>query len=645
MKKAAVIALLLMIGLAAGQTIDFTAGGGTTLESDSGVAVTLATDTGLAYSNPFPDDASVSIQQTTVSGPDSSSASLSNPSGAAPILGSIDTSGGTVTASTSGIQTIGVTGGITGLVYRDTDLSSSAIEFEVTGSGTLDVHEFAAGEWVYVSRSNSQDILSQANGSGVASFQATDEDITLLDTGGVSLSNPQPNGEIISTSPAELQVDVADPDFSADEEVTLEWYIDGSLDGTTTATSDGTATYTSTVSAGGQHDWHVEATDRQGNTNETSASATTFSLPNELVIYNETNHTEVLNNANATIEFYYEDDQGADQIVQRDAPNGVVNMTGLPTDESFIVVAEADGYFSRRIYVGSLVETQSVYLLNETAESVQPVFTMQDFTGRFPTETTVIEVQKSINGSWETVVGDYFGASNEVGSQLAFNQRHRIIITNTETGFSRDLGAYTPTSSAVTNLEVHVDETIVADKAMPSFAASPSTRSFTEGLVNMSAQVRAGDMELESYTIELKSAGQTIHTYSGSSPERHNFQADLTGYGGNTTTLWFNYTTEEGWSDEKSVAFDVRESYDGFSFIGGMLAIGGDAPNTFTIMLTLLIVLFATGFAASKMETGAAALVSLAIIGGAAMVSFVPTSWFVASVITFLVMAGVRQRL
>jgi len=120
--------------------------------------------------------------------------------------------------------------------------------------------------------------VTTTDANGVATFSSlpnSEHTVQLVtSSGGPSLSNSDPNQETVRYENVSLSIDVSDPDYPT-ENVTLEWYVDGTLKETTYATSSGTHSATVTLSDG-QYDWHVEATDSYGATD--SSATNTFTI-------------------------------------------------------------------------------------------------------------------------------------------------------------------------------------------------------------------------------------------------------------------------------------------------------------------------------------------------------------------------------
>lgn len=442
----------------------FTAGSGTMFDDPDGPAVTLGANQDLDGSNPFTPSDEVVIGNTTVGGPAGSTVTLTGADADSPTLSSIDSNGGQLTADSVGIQQVGVNESITQLSYQDVDLGDDqTTELSAQGTGFVFVYGFGSGETLRVNRANGDDTLETADSNGVVQISVTESaEMTLVeDGGGPTLSDPSPTGgETVSATPAELQVNVSDPDFdTANEAVDLEWYINGSLDGTTTVTSNGTATFTSSARTGGAKAWHVEATDSTGQTDRSPDSgAHQFELPSVLEIREEGNPDQLVGSPSNPVEVevrFFQD--GDEQVIERTTTDGAVNLTGLPAGKRFIVTAAAENYTFRRIVVDSLTEQQSIYLLNEETPSASVIFELQDRTGQFDARESTLYVERALNQSnsteYRVIAGDKFGGSREFPVDLVSDARYRLRIENAQ-GDIRTLGSYTATGDQRVQLQV-----------------------------------------------------------------------------------------------------------------------------------------------------------------------------------------------
>jgi hypothetical protein len=262
-----------------------------------------------------------------------------------------------------------------------------------------------------------------------------------------------------------LSIDVSDADFGTvqGDSVTVEFFdaSDDSSLGTDTVTANGTATATFDNPEGGSNSWYAVATDEYGN--EITSDAFSFNAPDELRIYSETEPSQLISDdTSLRVRFFVE---GQETVIERQTSNGVVDLSGLPVDQRFIVTVrdEQSDFTYRRIVIDSLVETQDAYLLNESEPNSQILFQLDDPTGEFPPESTTLYVEKPItkdfndDGSNETryqvMAGDTFGASAQFPIVLQDDSRYRLRVES-EDGSSRILGAYSVSGEAVEPLQI-----------------------------------------------------------------------------------------------------------------------------------------------------------------------------------------------
>jgi hypothetical protein len=659
---AAALILLAVVGTAAAVTTLFTASSGVTINATDGPAVTLGENLGLGGQNPVDTDGSVLVQNTTVDGPAGSSATITGPSSTAPTLSSIDTAGGTLEANTTGIQTTGVNGSITSITYQDVDLQSSTTEFDVSGTGTLFVHGFSAGKWIRVNRSNGDDTLVQADGSGVAAISiSSGAELTLVeDAGAPTLSNPSPTGgEEFSTTDVELSVDVTDGDLdTANENVTLEWYVDGSLDGTTTVTSNGTANYTTSVIEGGTHEWYVVATDSTGETDQSGSSSNphTFGTPGTLYIREESDPTTLIDGIDVEIRFYFEG--GDDVIINRTATDGVINLEGLPSDRPFVVVADAEGYYPRRIYKQSLVEGDNVYLLNQSRQAASPTFELVDYSGRFAAEDTVMLIQRGLanesgNIDWRTVQGDFFGANGQFPAQLRYNVRHRLVLINTETGYRTVKGQYTPVSDNPQEVTVRPNGTITLDQMGALITVAPSTRTLLESPnagITVDFDSDAATIDSWTYTVTAAngSTSTTLYQTSGSGTGTTQPTLNLSGYEGWTVTVDATAELSNGETVTRSIDFTVRKAYDNefalLPVLGGVPALlPGAGGGAMTFIATLLTVFGTAAVASTSASTEVIGLSAIGFVSLFFILGWMSSDILFIAVVGFLAIAATRR--
>lgn len=129
--------------------------------------------------------------------------------------------------------------------------------------------------------------------------------------------------------------------------------------------------------------------------------------------------------------------------------DGTLSFTGLPVDEQFAVQIQCAGYHNRTVLVPDLSQQKTVYLLNQSEDSVNVTFDIQDNTGEFGSPGTDFIVQRAVNRSlfatggfeWENMAGDEIGAAATQREVLEEGTRYRLKIQNPD-GDERILGAH-----------------------------------------------------------------------------------------------------------------------------------------------------------------------------------------------------------
>jgi len=474
------IVMLLATSVAAGVAVDREpVQDSITLETNSGVAVSTSAHGGeIELTTPFVDDQTVAVNtangNATVSG--ANAASLTIDSFSSPIiLTNIDATGTTVTVTPDGLQPVGVGGGVETARYYGTVADDNSVDLRYTGgTGTTTTATFSgltSGQPYLARDLNSGDALAvaEADGSGDLTFSdlpdgdhrvAIETYETSAPTVATSTVRPDPT-QTAEALPITLGIEVDDADFgNLNEELTVEWSVDGQQVATTTATQPGEVTYQVDSLSAGEHTWSIDVTDAQGNTVASQAFA--LNAPGELTVYNESSPSEKIDNATLRIRFF---DGGSREVVQRTVTDGTVNMTGLPAGQQLVVTVddEGDNLVYRRIVLSSLLEQADVYLLPVNATSSQVNFGLDDATGNFPSESTQLFIERALtkdfdgDGTNETeyraISGDNFGAAQDFPTVLENNERYRLRVRNGD-GDVRVLGSYTATGDAAEVLEI-----------------------------------------------------------------------------------------------------------------------------------------------------------------------------------------------
>lgn len=442
-------------------------------------------------------------------------------------------------------------------------------------------------------------------------------------------ASPQGNAETTDRQ-VTLEIPVNDTDFAepSGDSITVNFTVDGSAVGSDTLAANGTASVTTTISTGGPHSWSASAEDEYGLT--ATSDTFTFQSPDELRILNESSPTELVDNATVELRFFVDEGSGAPQVYTRNTSDGTVNMTGLPADKPFIVVAEADGYFSRRIFVPSLYQTQRVYLLPDNATAVPVSFGIEDYTGEFDSENTVLLVQRALNGSYRTVLGDYFGATGQFPATLAYNQRHRLVLLNVETGERRSLGAYTPQSTSSQRVVVSPAGDINFIGIPPTISLPDTSRLPATTGVPFTSSIQNGSLGIQSWSLTISANGTTLFTDSGSGSASISTGLDLTAYAGGQVNATMTYTLTDGSSDSITRTYTISEAFDSDdSLLGSLNALVTLVPagnqSAFTMFIAMVVTILGTAGIVSKvpMTSEFVGVVAWLFIAGFAILGWV----------------------
>jgi len=278
--------------------------------------------------------------------------------------------------------------------------------------------------------------------SGTQTFTLDEPDPVIEDV------QPEPD-KLFSEGPVVLEANISDVSLPNDDTLTVEFRDDGSVFDTQTLNANGTVTATYPQLLGGENEYSIEVSDTYGNT--VSTGTRTFSIPSNLTLRDVNDASDIVDdpNVDATVRFFEE--QG-NTVFPRSPTNGVVDMTGLPVDESFVVGVrdESGTYVSRLTLIDTIFQQQDAYLINSSADTAIVRFNLQDRTGRFIAGETEFQILRSVNTTdsppeqeeYVIVAGDVIGSQLSFESELQEDVRYRVRVKN-DNGEIRELGAFT----------------------------------------------------------------------------------------------------------------------------------------------------------------------------------------------------------
>lgn len=427
---------------------------GVTYRASNGPAVEVQQNMDIESGNPFPDSNTFELVSSngnvTFISQGHANASLDTVTGPWTNVSQLDVASATLTINPEDKQSVEVGGDADHLYFTDMAVDDGSVDFEyggASGTTTLTVHNLQSNTEIGAVDVDTGVVLDSAtsDGSGTLSLSLPNSNHTVelttegLDSGTPQISDPSPTGAQ-SNEPSELSVQINDTDFPSGDTVTTTFYLNGTQYGTDSLSSNGTATVSVGNISTGQHEWYVEAEDSYGRSERSSTYE--FSTPDQLLIKNESNPSQLVDDTAVTVQFFEED---GSEVFERTTSNGTLDLSGLPATKTYIVTATAEGYFDRTIILKSLAEQHSIYLVPENETTVEVRFTLTDNTQQFPKESTRLYVQMPLteNGSttYKTVVADEFQAQG-VTADLRKGERYRLIVENQD-GEQRVLGSHT----------------------------------------------------------------------------------------------------------------------------------------------------------------------------------------------------------
>jgi hypothetical protein len=269
-----------------------------------------------------------------------------------------------------------------------------------------------------------------------------------------------PDGQLLSEGPVVLKANVSDPSLPGGDTLTVEFSDNSGVFDTQTVTSNQSVSATYPQLLGGPNDYSITVSDTFGGSDTTGTN--TFSVPANLTLRDANNASNIIDDPNVTATVRFFEEEG-NLVFPREPTNGVVDMTGLPVDESFVVgVRDTSGTFvSRLTLIDTIFEQQEVFLVNQTESTAIVRFNLEDRTGRFIAGETEIQILRAINTTdsppnteeYVVVAGDVIGSQLSFETELQQDVRYRVRVQN-DIGETRELGAFTARLDQVVDLTI-----------------------------------------------------------------------------------------------------------------------------------------------------------------------------------------------
>jgi len=461
--------------------------------------------------------------------------------------------------------------------------------------------------------------------------------------------DPKSGAEINSTN-VDFSVTVSDEDFNTAQGDSVEatLFVNGVAVGSETVSSSQTVSINSALTEGGNNTYYWTLNDSYGQS--TTTATKTITSPSELSIYNESNSSELLNQSTFDVTLYFDNSDDPAIVEERTVSDGTVNLTGLPAGEDFVVSVEGDGWVNRRVVVPSIYDTQRIYMLNSSVDTTPVVFKLEDFTGTFPQDETVLLVERGVNGTYQTVLGDEFGATGQFPATLATGERHRLVLLNTETGERGVAGTYTPLAGGEQTITVSPSDGVEVLDSGPTLLPATDSAELGARLQNRSATITS--WEITATHVPETGTNTTLWTYAASTNGgRAVTTENLSGLSGQVI-LNVTYTIESGVTTSDVRVLTLQDQSDAFQFslLGqldsaptSLLPDGDVDPATTAIALLLSVLSMAVVATATNTTSELTAGTGVLILGAFSVIGWVGYPLVVTSGVAWLGLTAIRR--
>jgi len=323
---------------------------------------------------------------------------------------------------------------------------------------------------------------------------------------------------------------------------------------------------------GGTNVYTVNVSDTFGN--QITSGTRTFEVPSDLTLRDANNASDIIDDPNvtATVRFF---EEGGERVFPRTPTNGVVDMSGLPVDQDFIVGVRDDSntYVSRLTLIPTIFEQQDVYLIETTESTAIVRISVEDRTGLFSNEGTRIRISRAINTTdsppneeeYVIVAGDVIGGQLTFETELQQDVRYRVSIENGQ-GDVRQLGRFTArvdqlVELTVTGLNVGFDDSDTGVQIQTSGEiVNDTTKTFQFTMLDLSEKTTNIEVKL----VEIGNKTNVVDEGSTAGPVG-SFQFTRTVTGDNADKEWiFQYSYDR---DGETVTGEVIPGQDSFPLL------------------------------------------------------------------------------
>jgi len=190
----------------------------------------------------------------------------------------------------------------------------------------------------------------------------------------------------------------------------------------------------------GSNQWYVRVND---SINVQTSSVFRYRTPGIVTVFNGSS----LNRLNdRTVDYVI---RGANSNYRQEGStsDGNISLNGVP-DERLLVRANATDYYEQTIQVTNPARNYSLLLYPRPSSNIpgsdgnyQQSFSVNDLTGDFPASDSSLEVQARVNGEYQVVASDSFGAVNVATVTLDDGEEYRLAVRNDDR--VRSMGDFT----------------------------------------------------------------------------------------------------------------------------------------------------------------------------------------------------------
>jgi hypothetical protein len=273
---------------------------------------------------------------------------------------------------------------------------------------------------------------------------------------------------------------------------------------------------------------------------------------------------------------------------------------------------------------------------------------------------TVLKGGRSFNGTKQTVEGDFFGANAQFPAQLQYNKRHYLVIRNTETGETRQLGTYTPLGTGEQTVTVSPtgNVTIEGPQAIYDFKPQVGQIPARQG-VPFDVRVQSIDgMTFSTWNVSIYHINQTANTstpiYTNESSSDGGVVApslDLSNRSNGTLRAVVTWEAEDGTTGrqvyEKQVVAAPESEFSLLQALASLVnLVPSDNQDVFTGTLAIVLVILLTAGVASTVPMTSEMIGAIALmwLTGFAVIGWLSYNIVFVGLVAWASIAFLRRR-